>query len=164
VFSTATSYRMQTFAHASEALAAGGIVSHSGACGVCSGLADLAVYAGTPDLTAPVRACGVLRGDTVDTLVTCLSELGFTRPCAQVWAYNTLHTRARCLDVCVAQLNAPYHTADGGLNACLTCDEVQSGAVFKAIAGRTRRNSGLANAMCRPCDEVVRLRHEYPGL
>ncbi len=29
------------------------------------------------------------------------------------------------------------------------------------IAGRTRRNSGLASAICRPCETVWRLDHEY---
>ena len=162
-FAASSGYRMETFASAAAARAAGAIVSHGSACGVCSSLTDLAVYAGTPDLTAPVRTCGVLHGDSLDALVTCLAGLGFTRPCAQVWAYNTLHTRARCLDTCAALLAAPYHLPDGSLNACLACDEAQSGAVFKAVAGRTRRNSGLANAMCRPCDEVLRLDHAYPG-
>jgi hypothetical protein len=39
--------------------------------------------------------------------------------------------------------------------------EVQSGPVFKAVAGRTRRNSGLPNALCRPCSEVTPLEHSY---
>lgn len=162
-FESPAGYRMETFATAAAARAARAVVSHGGPCGVCSSLTDLAVYAGTPDLTAPVRACGLLHGDDLAALVTCLAALGFTRPCAQVWAYNTLHTRARCLAVCLPLLAAPYHLADGSLNACLACDEAQSGAVFKAVAGRTRRNSGLANAMCRPCDEVLRLDHAYPG-
>jgi len=55
----------------------------------------------------------------------------------------------------------PYHLPDGRLNDCLLCDEVQSGPVFKAVAGRTRRNSGLPNALCRPCSEVRPLVHAY---
>lgn len=157
-------YRLVTYPRAQDAVAAGAIVSHSGACGVCSPLADLAVYAGTPDLTAPVRACGIRNATSYDGLVACLMSLGFTSPCAQVWAYNTRHTQEACGAVCIALLNAPYHTSDGALNECLACDERESGPVFKAVAGRTRRNSGLANAMCRPCSEVVRLTHAYPGV
>ena len=37
----------------------------------------------------------------------------------------------------------------------------QSGPVFKAVSGRTRRNSGLPNALCRPCSEVRPLVHAY---
>jgi len=37
-----------------------------------------------------------------------------------------------------------------------------SGPVFKAVAGRTRRNSGLASALCRPCESVYPLEHVYP--
>ena len=158
------SYRMETWPTAAAATAAGAVVSHSGACGACSSLADLAVYAGTPDLTAPVRQCGLSNFGRFDGLVACLAGLGFTPACAQVWAYNTEHTRVACGAVCLPLLTAPYHLPDGGLNACLACDETQSGAVFKAVAGRTRRNSGLANAMCRPCSEVVRLTHAYPGV
>lgn len=165
-FSAALSatYSVATFASADEAIAVGAVVTHAGACGVCSSLADLAVYAGTPDLTAPVRQCGIDNLSDFPGLVGCLEALGFTRPCAQVWAYNTEHTRAACGAVCLRLLRAPYHLADGGLNDCLACDEAQSGEVFKAVAGRTRRNSGLANAMCRPCSEVIRLDHAYPEI
>jgi hypothetical protein len=36
-----------------------------------------------------------------------------------------------------------------------------SGPVFKAVAGRTRRNTGIASALCRPCSEVRPLLHDY---
>ncbi len=165
LFSATTpgAYSVATFASTADATAAGALVTHAGACGVCSSLTDLAVYAGTPDLTAPVRQCGLDQLGDFPGLVTCLEGLGFTRPCAQVWAYNTEHTRAACGAVCLRLLRAPYHLPDGALNACLLCDETESGPVFKAVAGRTRRNSGLANAMCRPCAEVIRLTHAYPG-
>ena len=87
--------------------------------------------------------------------------LGFTEPCAQIWYFNTLHTRERCLAPCVAALDEPYHLPDGSLNECILCDEVQSGPVFKAVAGRTRRNSGVASALCRPCREVRPIVHRY---
>ena len=35
------------------------------------------------------------------------------------------------------------------------------GDVFKEVARRTRRSSGLPSALCRPCDEVYPLVHEY---
>lgn len=154
-------YHVATFATADAARTAGAYVTHADACGACSTLADLAVYAGTPDLTAPVRDCG-LRAPAFDANVTCLEALGFTHACAQIWAYNTAHTRDVCGGVCLRLLSAPYHRPDGTLNDCLACDEEQSGPVFKAVAGRTRRNSGVASALCRPCSEVPRIEHAYP--
>lgn len=155
-------YSVQTYADDASAQSAGAKVTHDGACGRCSTLQDLAVYMGNGDLTEPVRDCGVLglsQGDEAN--LTCLLDLGFTEPCAQIWLYNTAHTREVCLDPCLAQLNAPYHLPDGSLNECLQCDEDLSGPVFKAVAGRTRRNTGLASALCRPCDEVRRVEHRY---
>ncbi len=153
-------YRLRSFDTVAAARAAGAMVTHDGACGLCSTLHDLAVYAGIPDLGQPVRECGVAHQDLPGN-VTCLEALGFSRPCAQIWAYNTRHTRARCLDVCAASFLDPYNAPDGTLNPCLACDERESGPVFKAIAGRTRRNTGIPNAICRPCSEVIRLEHEY---
>ena len=154
-------YTLASYASAAEAHAAGAFITHHGTCGVCSTLEDFAVYAEQPDLTAPVRECG-LRNLTHEPLVACLEGLGFTTPCAQVWAYNTEHTRNVCGAICLRLLRAPYHLPDGTLNACLQCDEDMSGAVFKAVAGRTRRNSGVASAMCRPCSESLAVAHDYP--
>jgi hypothetical protein len=160
----ANAYTLETFASREAATAAGAFPTHAGACGLCSSLADLAVYAGTPDLTAPVRQCGLDHATDPAGLRACLAALGFTPPCAEIWAYNVEHTRSVCGSVCLRLLRAPYHTPDGALNACLQCDETESGDVFKAVAGRTRRNTGLANALCRPCSEVVPFDHAYPGI
>jgi hypothetical protein len=47
------------------------------------------------------------------------------------------------------------------LNACLACDEVKSGPVFKRTAGRTRRNSGIESAIGRQAGDLVPIRHDY---
>jgi hypothetical protein len=155
-------YELATFASETEASEAGAILTHHDACGRCSTLQDLAVYAEILDLTAPVRQCGVENfGDHQGTVV-CLEALGFTLPCAQIWAFNTANTRDQCLSICASLLDAPYHEPDGALNACLLCDEEQSGSVFKAVAGRTRRNTGIASALCRPCEEAKPVAHGYP--
>ncbi|MBV1858694.1 MAG: hypothetical protein KUG77_09810, partial [Nannocystaceae bacterium] len=155
-------YSVQTFASDAAAEDAGATVTHDGACGMCSPLQDLAVYMREGDLTEPVRACGLvgLSGGE-EAQLGCLLEMGFTEPCAQIWGYNTTHTRTMCLQICLDLLDAPYHEPDGSLNACLQCDEDLSGPVFKAVAGRTRRNTGLASALCRPCGEVRRVVHRY---
>ena len=154
-------YELVDFATESAARDAGAVPTHFGRCGVCSTLANLAVYIREEDLTDPVRACGLSAKDRAEHL-DCLEALGFDRPCADIWYWNTLHTKSVCLEPCLAALGAPYHDETGALNECLACDERESGDVFKALAGRTRRNSGLANAMCRPCSEVRPLAHDYP--
>lgn len=150
-------YTLVTYASQGDALAAGAEVTHFGHCGVCSTLANLAVYMRNDDLTAPVRDCGLDPG----TDVACLQQLGFDLPCAQAWAYDTANTRTDCLGICAPVLYDPYNTPDGSLNPCVQCDEDLSGPVFKAVAGRTRRNSGIPNAICRPCSQVQPLVHAY---
>jgi hypothetical protein len=158
-------YALVTYPSEAAARAAGAAVTHFGRCGVCSTLSNLAVYVRNVDLTGPVRACGFAvaadGGTPFDADVACLQRLGFDLPCAQIWAYNTQHTRETCLVVCLQNLNTAYNLPDGGLNPCLQCDEEKSGPVFQAVAGRTRRNSGLPNAICRPCAEVRPLVHAY---
>jgi hypothetical protein len=156
-----THYRLSTFASAPAARTAGFAITHFGACGTCSTLQDLAVYLEKPDLTAPVRRCGI-HWNGSDRLA-CLEALGFTPPCAQTWLYNVQNTRRHCLGVCLwswIEGEAPTR-ADGRLNACLQCDEDRSGPVFKAIAGRTRRNSGIHSSIPRPDDEVAPVVHDY---
>jgi hypothetical protein len=155
-------YRLETWSSADEAADEGAIMTHEGACGLCSDLESLALYAGVGDLTQPVRECGIVgmvhggeRGRQ------CLKEIGFNEHCADIWYWNTVNTREHCQSICMELFSEPYHHPDGTLNDCLQCDEDISGPVFKAVAGRTRRNSGLATALCRPCDEVRPLRHQY---
>ena len=120
------------------------------------------MYASQPELTIPVRSCGLkyLAGPAEDH-VACLEALGFTEPCAWIWYYNTVHTRDTCASECMAGYDDPWNNPDGSLSACLQCDEDESGDVFKAVAGRTRRNTGLASSICRPCSEVRPIEHAY---
>jgi len=136
-----THYRLSTFASATEASEHGDRVTHTGGCGACSTLQDLAVYLERPDLTAPVRRCGMQPGT-----LECLEALGFTHACAQIWNFNVQNTKRECFGVCMRSwLSSEASTKpDGRLNDCLQCDEDRSGPVFKAVAGRTRRNSGIA--------------------
>jgi len=161
-FSSSTTYSLATYDAQASAEADDAVPTHFGACGACSSLQDLAVYMEIPDLTDPVRRCGVrnITGDE-HALAECIGELGFSANCAQIWAYNSLNTREACLDECLEAIDAPYHQADGSPNACILCDEVNSGPVFKAAAGRTRRNSGLPTPLCRPCADVARFSHDY---
>jgi hypothetical protein len=153
-------YALVTYASEAVAYAAGASPTNFGHCGLCSTLVDLAVYMRVNDLTAPVQSCGLTSHSAGDN-IACLQALGFDLPCAQIYYYNTVNTRSVCLSQCLDALGQPYNLPDGGLNGCLQCDEDESGPVFQGVAGRTRRNSGLANAICRPCGEVQPLLHDY---
>lgn len=153
-------YHLETFSTEAEAKNAGAIVTHIDACGACSTLQDLTVYAENLDVGAAVRKCAILNlSNPLDSLILCIENIGFTKPCAQIWAYNTKNTQAECFSVCIS--NNTYNNEDGTLSECLQCDETKSGPVFKAVAGRTRRNTGIANAICRFCEEVQVVEHNY---
>jgi len=160
---TPTNYTLKTYDSREAVRAAGAVITHFGACGLCSSLKDLAVYMGQPDLSGPVRDCalkGIISGE--EASVKCLMEIGFTHACAKIWYDDSKHTRENC-PICFKMLTARYQKADGSLNACIQCDEDSSGPVFKAVAGRTRRNSGLPSALCRPCAEVAPVKHRHVG-
>lgn len=155
-------YHLRTFDSEAAANAEGGIVTHTGACGLCSSMNDLLVYIRKPDLTNPVRQCAfkaISQGEQASQ--DCLAELGFTNDCAEIWYYNTVNTRNKCLGLCLTRMEDPHHLPNGSLNPCIQCDEDESGPVFKSVSGRTRRNSGLPVALCRPCDQVKPLDHRY---
>ena len=154
-------YRLSTFANTVAARTAGFAITHFGACGTCSTLQDLAVYLEKPDLTAPVRRCGIRWSASAS--LTCLKDLGFSTACAQTWLYDLQNTRRQCFSVCVwswIKGEAPTRE-DGRLNSCLQCDEDRSGPVFKVTAGRTRRNSGIHSSIPRPNDEIAPVVHDY---
>lgn len=164
-------YYLETFANGEEALAAGATVTHNSPCGMCSSLQDLAVYAEQPDLGTLVRNCSFENLlAPFGQLVACLEDIGFSRPCAVIWAYNAKNTQEKCFQPCIEAMLSellqgeiiPYNNADGSLSPCIGCDEEISGPIFKAYAGRTRRNSGLPAGICRSCDEVAALSHDYP--
>jgi hypothetical protein len=157
-------YRLATLPTEEKARGSGWAVTHAGACGTCSTLQDLAVYLERPDLTAPVRTCGLKL--SASARLACIEGLGFTRACARTWEYNVENTRRECLGSCLLSwIEGESSTdAEGRLNPCLRCDEDRSGPIFKAAAGRTRRNSGIRSSIRREDEEIARVAHDYvPG-
>lgn len=158
----ARTYRLKTFPTERAARAAGGQVTHRGRCGACSSFQDLATYIERRNLNRAGRLCG-MRGMFGDkTQFSCLSNLGFTDACAQIWSFNIENTRDKCMGTCVATLPTKHKLPDGSLNACLACDELNSGPTFKAVAGRTRRRSGLSSGIARPCLDAQGKPAVYP--
>uniref|UniRef100_A0A7S2TRH7 Uncharacterized protein n=1 Tax=Lotharella oceanica TaxID=641309 RepID=A0A7S2TRH7_9EUKA len=154
-------YELITYKSTQDANIAGAHVTHSGDCGLCSTLEDLAAYMRNFDMTSPVRSCGLKGTVSQKWALNCLEALGLTTPCAKIWFYNTRNTRKECLLPCIKDINKPYNLPDGSLNTCLECDETKSGPVFKKVAARTRRDSGLESAIHRPPDSISHITHYY---
>jgi hypothetical protein len=156
------SYRLKTIQNKQELLASGYQITHKSACGVCSSLQDLAVYLANPNLTQPVRRCG--RWVWFPYMAKrCLKKIGFSHACIHIWYDNMLNTAKQCGFTCLKSWlkNEPFNLANGKLNTCLACDEIKSGPVFKVVAGRTRRNSGIISAIHRPQSQVYPVTHHY---
>jgi hypothetical protein len=154
-----SSYRLATYPSFEDAQVAGGFVTHTGHCGVCSTMQDLAAYLKHTDLTSQGKFCakqGALL--SFENGRDCYKSLGMTDDCAAIWAHNSWNTATECFATCVIELgdvpnNGP--APECKLNDCLQCDEEKSGPLFQQFAGRTRRRSGLLSAIARPCDQLV---------
>ncbi|HSN81518.1 MAG TPA: hypothetical protein VLS88_02980 [Polyangiales bacterium] len=170
-------YDLVSYETRAEAEKAGAMVTHAQKCGACSSLWNLAVYIANPNLTEPVRRCGITGLIDRDlSRLACIASLGFDLPCAQAWDINTRNTQKECLKVCgepgsrKAPGNKAYECDPEGfvpediklVNDCLACDEEYSLRLFRAAAGRARRNSGLPSPICRTCEDVERIEHRYP--
>ena len=152
-------YRLQSYRTWEQAEAAGGFVTHAGACGVCSTMQDLAAYVASTDLTTQGEVCAKQGTISFDLGQKCYQELGMTESCAKLWSYNAWNTAVNCIGSCA--LDAVSDPPNNGpapqceLNDCLKCDEEKSGPLFKKFGGRTRRRSGLLSAIVRPCSEIM---------
>lgn len=145
-------------------------LTHYQACGACSTLKDLAVYAEL-DLTDMASKCSKLPGSAKKQ--QCMEEgIGFTPACAQVWAYNAGRSAEYCKMPCIRQYglwalltDSEERPADMSLasDLCLHCDAMVSEPGFQYAAGRSRRNSGIASEILRDRAEVYPVTHRYWG-
>jgi hypothetical protein len=169
-------YELHDFGSAEEAQLCGAQVTHSGQCGACSSLQNLAIYIANPNLTEPIRACamtGLVDRDLSG--LACIASLGFDLPCARAWYANTENTQELCIAICgrrknrTAPGNKPFECEEFEgtpediklVNDCLACDELFSLDLFRKAAGRSRRGSGLPSPICRTCEGVYPVVHRY---
>lgn len=94
----------------------GSYVTHTGPCGVCSSLQDLAVYISRRDLTTPVTKCAKMI--IPSRKKQCLRNLGFSERCLYIWYWNTIYTRRGCLNICLRYQNSPRNQPSGKYNPC----------------------------------------------
>ena len=150
----------------------GGLFTHRSlcaACGVCSSAQDYWIR---------IRDLGALQANSVvcataytlssasdrfETLVQCFANMGFTTPCATLWAHFSAANTVKCATLCLpdgtgyVQLNEDPPTCE--LAPCLACSEAFQ-ADFDALAGRTLYNSGITENIIRPCDVFAHVDHD----
>jgi len=155
-----------------------GVLTHTGHCGVCSTMQDLAVIgskvaASGRSLDTQSIACssifvvntGTLGKDLdteFNTLVSCFAEkVGYSAECAKLWAYSSAATSALCLESC-SGLGGSYNgpPPECELSQCIKCSETAQQEQFQMFAGRSYVNSGITQPIARACDSFSAVEHE----
>jgi len=163
------SYSHESVVSKEAAEAEGLVVTHYGACGVCSSAQDLSVYLAISDLSSAGINCGLkYLAEGLDAAIACYQEIGFSLPCATLWTFDLANTQKLCLQPCLKK-NSENIPNNGdppmcALDDCLQCNEDTSGEVFAGVGGRTRRNSGLLSMIARPCSQLLEVDHPDPCL
>lgn len=94
----------------------GVFMTHTGPCGVCSDLKDLATYLESPELTSPVTKCAKML--IPSRKKQCLRDIGFSERCMHIWYFNTLYTRNGCFNLCIRYQFKPRNQPEGKYNPC----------------------------------------------
>ena len=136
-------YRLETFPTERAARAAGAQVTHRGRCGACSSFQDLAAYIERRDLNRAGRLCGLGGTFGSKTQLRCLSKLGFTEACAQIWSFNIDDTRSKCMGICTKTLPTKHKLPDGSLT--------HASRATKRIAVQRSRRSPVEPAGVQAC-------------
>eukprot|EP00934_Nitzschia_sp_Nitz4_P000779 Nitzschia sp. Nitz4//scaffold172_size47551//4330//5428//NITZ4_007137-RA/size47551-augustus-gene-0.37-mRNA-1//1//CDS//3329538738//779//frame0 len=156
------SYEIHTYESEAAALAAGAVVTHSGACGVCSSMQDFHVRMRDKDTfqsATTLCATSFVLGGTFAELIQCFADMGLTDSCGLLWAHFGAANANECATQCFGstELNGP--APECALSDCLEC-AVDIRAVFDDIAGRTFQSSGIIEAIARPCEEFTYIEHD----
>lgn len=162
--SDCSDYSIENFEDQTMAEMAGARVLHMGGCGVCSTIQDLAVQMEFPDLRSPGEACAMRALTKFNDGVQCFEDVGFSPPCADLWAKTAVATATGCFGICFnsdatdSPSNGPPPQCE--LDDCLQCDEDYTGPVFTRVAGLNRRSAGLLSDIARPCDTIADIEHQ----
>ena len=82
--------RLTTVPSLDAAIATGQYITHTGACGTCSSLQDLALMVDYPNLPYKAQQCFFRSNALADIegAITCYEEIGFTSSCSKAFAYH----------------------------------------------------------------------------
>lgn len=155
------SYRLTTVPSLEDAIAAGQYITHTGACGTCSSLQDLALMIEYPNLPYKAQQC-FFRSSALKNMeeaITCYQEVGFTLTCSTTLAY---HQKTIVDKDCGYQCATWAYDGDLGrpscedISGCGSCvDSFGIGARLELIAGRTFPNSGYPSQKAQNCSDIA---------
>lgn len=155
------SYRLTTVPSLEDAIAAGQYITHTGACGTCSSLQDLALMIEYPSLPYKTHQC-FFRSSAVQNMeeaITCYQEIGFTHTCSNTLAYYQKKiVEKRCGYQCATwaydgDLGNPSCGDISGCGACI--DKFGINTRLELIAGRTYPNSGYPSQKAQQCADIT---------
>lgn len=154
-------YGMKTYPSYEVAENDGAVVTHLGACGVCSNANDLAVYM-DKKLNGKAEECRAFNWSRKKAR-QCFENIGFTEDCAWLWATDSMYTSHKCFLPCKKARWAPANDLETcELNECNKCIEEKSGHIFELFSGRTRLNSGIVSSTTvkRKCSVLADIGHD----
>jgi len=155
------SYRLRTVPSLDDAIASGQYITHTGACGACSSLEDLAIMIEYPSIPYKAQQC-FFRSTAlkyIDTAITCYQEVGFTESCSAALAYHQRSIVSKnCGYQCAAwgydgDLGQPSCNDVSGCGACV--DGLGITARLELVAGRTFANSGYPSQKAKQCADIT---------
>ena len=153
---------LKTVPSLDDALAEGEYVTHTGACGACSSLQDLAAMIETDSLTLKGNQC--YRDSVWLTQIgkgeECYRNLGFTPACASVLIrYQKRINDSQCGSFCAAFAlgggqDEPSCAADGPCTNCARGNNMIDSR-FRRVSGRTDISSGLPSWSATACSNIA---------
>ncbi|KAL3912129.1 MAG: hypothetical protein SGILL_007008, partial [Bacillariaceae sp.] len=153
---------LKTVPSLNDALAEGEYVTHTGACGACSSLQDLAAMIETDSLTLEGNEC--YRESVWLTQLPkgaeCYRNLGFTPACASVLIrYQNRINESKCGAFCAAFAlgggqDEPSCAVDGPCAECARGNNMINRR-YETVSGRTDINSGLPSWSATSCSNIA---------
>jgi len=161
---TGYSYQLTTVPSLENATADDQYITHTGACGACSSLQDLALMIEYPNLPYQAQRC-FFRSSAMKYIETaaipCYEEIGFTTACSAALSY---HQKSIIDRECGFECSAWGYDGDLGQlscsdkSGCLSCaDNLGITARLELVAGRTFANSGYPSQKAQQCSDVAPL-------
>merc|ERR1711862_433150 len=154
-------YGMETFKFSMDFDVLKTVITHKGACGVCSNAMDLAALLEKDNFEGQSQ-CALI--DDIDSIYECYQGLGFTPECSWLLATSALNCAlSGCKNICSQSDNDNIPWNDPvtcALNDCIVCDEKASKDILISFGGRVRANSGIIFDVKRTCSEVANVKQE----
>eukprot|EP00540_Astrosyne_radiata_P017432 CAMPEP_0116833406 /NCGR_PEP_ID=MMETSP0418-20121206/6418_1 /TAXON_ID=1158023 /ORGANISM="Astrosyne radiata, Strain 13vi08-1A" /LENGTH=356 /DNA_ID=CAMNT_0004462851 /DNA_START=32 /DNA_END=1102 /DNA_ORIENTATION=- len=171
---TGRSYRVVQYDTVDDAVQEGASVIHKGKCGVCSNANDVGLRGSEIDFQQEILLCSLdysLSGSNPNrfqALIDCMSDptksIGFSEPCARLWAHYSALNFFLCSEPCASGLtgtisfNGPPPKCEPSDCRQCTIDLIQD--IFDDLSGFTMNGAGFLEDIVYPCDEYYPIFHD----